>query len=160
MGKGTNNPTDIKSEIKFRKLMRKPSRKKHFGQHLAYKLYYVNPESINRKAYQRSIYCSDSLIPTKDGNLMTHRCRCRWCPMCASIQTAKLIAGYGPQLNYKLGYKGKTSMFKQNVVKHPDIELPVGEGKYVNIETGELVDDKLIIDTPLFEELEEPKQKD
>lgn len=64
------------------------------------------------------------------------------------------------QLNYKLGYKGKTSMFKQNVVKHPDIELPVGEGKYVNIETGELVDDKIILDTPLFDELEEPKQKD
>lgn len=64
------------------------------------------------------------------------------------------------QLNYKLGYKGKTSMFKQNVVKHPDIEFPVGEGKYVNIGTGELVDDKIILDTPLFDELEEPKQKD
>ena len=99
MGKGTNNPTDIKSEMKFRRQMRKPSRKKHFGEHLSLRLYYVNPESINRKAYYRSIHCSELLIPTVDGNLTTQRCRCRWCPICASIQTAKLIAGYGPQLN-------------------------------------------------------------
>lgn len=83
----------------FQMAMRKPSRKKHFGQHIAYQLFYRNPNSPNRRAYQRSIYCSDTLIPTKDGKLITKRCRSRWCPICASIQTAKFIAGYAPQLN-------------------------------------------------------------
>lgn len=101
-GKDTTNKQSNKAEsVKdFAKAMRKPSRKKHFGKHLAYQLFYQNPKSINRKAYQRSIYCSESLIPDKEkGTLITKRCRCRWCPTCASIQTAQFIAGYAPQLN-------------------------------------------------------------
>lgn len=101
-GKDTTNKQSNKAEsVKdFAKAMRKPSRKKHFGKHLAYQLFYQNPESINRKGYQRSIYCSESLIPDQEkGTLYTHRCRCRWCPTCASIQTAQFIAGYGRQLD-------------------------------------------------------------
>lgn len=61
------------------------------------------------------------------------------------------------QINYHAAWNNKTSQFKQKVIKHPSIELPVGEGKYVNIDTGEMVEDKQIIATPLFNELEEPK---
>ena len=93
----TQRVTETKKD--FPKLMRKPSRKKHFGQHIAFQLYYQNPKSTNRKAYQRSIYCSEELVPTSNGTLITKRCRCRWCPTCASIQTAQFIAGYAPQLN-------------------------------------------------------------
>lgn len=83
---------------KFQRSMRKPTRKKHFSLHIAYQLYYQNPDSSLRKAYQRSIYCSDTYAPTEEGTLQTHRCRGRWCPVCASIQTAQMIAGYAPQL--------------------------------------------------------------
>lgn len=91
--------------IDLEKTFRKLTRKKHFGQHLAYGLYYSHPKGENhplRKAYIKSIYCGQELMPVinEDGKrrLASKRCEGRWCPRCQSIRIAKMIQGYGPAL--------------------------------------------------------------
>lgn len=85
--------------------------KKHFSQTLAYKLYYApklykDPKVITSmaKAYRNTMYCSNDLSVkrTETGKVAFHskkRCKNRWCPTCQSIRIAKLINGYGPQLD-------------------------------------------------------------
>lgn len=76
------------------------SKKKHFSQHIAYKLYYLNEHSSLRKSYQNSIYCAKALIPNEaKGTLTSKYCKNRWCPLCQSIRIAKLIDGYAPLLS-------------------------------------------------------------
>lgn len=45
------------------------------------------------------------------------------------------------QLNYGLAYNGKTALFKEKKRKHPAIELPCGDHRWVNTDTGEIIDD-------------------
>lgn len=90
----------------LQKLFRKLTRKKHFSQALAYGLFYsheVDDYHQLRKAYIKTIYCGQELIPmtNEDGKrrFASKRCEGRWCPRCQSIRIAKLIQGYGPALS-------------------------------------------------------------
>lgn len=78
---------------------RKMTRKKHFSEHLAYQLFYQNPNSMLNKGYQSTIYCSKELFPNQEGGLSAKRCKQRWCPLCQSIRIMKLIKGYSPALS-------------------------------------------------------------
>lgn len=45
------------------------------------------------------------------------------------------------QLNYGIVYNGKTALFKEKLRSHPAIELPCGDNKWVNTDTGEIIED-------------------
>lgn len=85
--------TNKRDYIKF-------SKKKHFSQHIAFKLYYQNENSTLVNSYKGSVLCAKSLYPNKyKGTLTSKYCRQRWCPLCQSIRVATLISGYSSALS-------------------------------------------------------------
>lgn len=86
----------------------KRARGKYLSQHLALALVDVENKRIERgelpppgrgrnmlAAYWRSYHCGSELRK-ENGKLVTTLCRCRWCTVCAKIETARLIKLYGP----------------------------------------------------------------
>lgn len=78
----------------------KMSKKKNLSQHIAFQLYYQNPDSSLNKSYKGSLLCASILQPNEEkGTLTSKYCKQRWCPLCQSIRIAKLIDGYAPALS-------------------------------------------------------------
>lgn len=74
----------------------KKARKKYFSYHLAKYLYKLKKPL--EKSYKNTLYCA-SILEQEEGKITTKYCKNRWCLVCNSIRTAKLINGYLPVIN-------------------------------------------------------------
>lgn len=81
----------------------KRNRLKWFSSHIAGLLYYNNPNSPLRKSYQNSFHCADS-FQVKEGKLIQHYCKVRWCQTCIRIKMGTMINRYAPRLEQEQLY--------------------------------------------------------
>ena len=85
--------------------LQKRARRKYLGNALVLKLVDAAKHSDieNRRflpdKYWNSWHCVDALQESKDGKLSGKYCKLKWCPVCNSIRTAKLINEYKPIFN-------------------------------------------------------------
>lgn len=71
---------------------------KIFARKINLALINANPHSEMVRAYWHSYHCIDDATVV-NGKFQTHHyCNNRWCPVCGRIRTAKIINGYGSQL--------------------------------------------------------------
>jgi len=49
-----------------------------------------------KRAYGRSLECTQTVVQESDGTMHTHYCGSRWCLTCNAIRTARAINAYGP----------------------------------------------------------------
>lgn len=86
----------VKEPRKSTNILLKKARKKYFSYHLAINLYRLKKPL--EKSYQNTLHCS-SILYQEGNKIITKYCKNRWCLVCNSIRTAKLINGYLPSIN-------------------------------------------------------------
>ena len=87
------------TKIKRKIDLTKKARKKYFSGGIALNLIRYNPDSLLKKSYWNTFYCSASLYKKAENDFRTKYCKNRWCPTCQSIRVAKLIIEYKEALN-------------------------------------------------------------
>lgn len=80
----------------------KRARRKYLGTGLSLRLVDAaksNPNSILKKSYFNTYHCAKVLQVFASGKVKSSYCKNRWCMVCNSIRTAKLINSYKPILS-------------------------------------------------------------
>lgn len=89
---GTTGENATNQQLTSKLFLQKKARRKGLTMALAGQLARVKNSPLN-KSYVNSLFCSEVML--QDGNkLSSKHCKSRWCLVCNSIRTAKLIFGY------------------------------------------------------------------
>jgi len=75
----------------------KRARSKYISRGLAYHLITKLFDSPLKQGYRNTFYCAQKVM-LRDGKLISHYCKNRWCMVCNRIRTGQAINGYVPQL--------------------------------------------------------------
>lgn len=113
LGSNDKNPchkSDADDDIKFdattsiadKKSLLKRARRKYFSSNFSLRLVDAsknNIRSVLKKSYWNTFHCARQLQVCADGSVKGHYCKNRWCLVCNSIRTARLIRTYQPILD-------------------------------------------------------------
>lgn len=78
--------------------LQKRARRKAVGHPLAKALMEVADGNLMGNGYRRTYYQCGQVLDQKDGKVRQYFCAARWCPVCASIRTAKAFQSYGAEV--------------------------------------------------------------
>jgi len=98
--------------------LQKRARAKFFTVPLAGELYYLGGPL--KRAYGRSLDCTNNIVVGEDGKSRTHYCGSRWCLVCNRIRTARAIAKYVPVLD---AWGDDAYMVTLTIIRRPGYQL-------------------------------------